>query len=461
MPILKPQLSYQDGHFHGGFEWVLNSDSDTFRLREQHAGEREDVVTMLPGKAVLPGFSNGHSHAFQRAIRGRTHARPEGSSDFWSWRNAMYQVVEKLTPEDLYTISKRTYIEMLEAGFTQVGEFHYVHHQAGGKPHDDINEMANQVIQAAIDAGIRITLFRVDYLETGYRGIEKAEGQKRFMDADCEAALLAIEQLISKWKTHPGVRIGIAPHSVRAVHPKDLERIADWCTSHPEIPLHIHAAEQLGEIEETLQFTGLRPIELLDKTGILSPNTTLIHGTHLSPEEERMVAASGTAICVCPTTEADLGDGLFHLTELMRSQVPLTIGSDSQAVIDPFVEMRCLDMHERLRKKNRSPSTLPGEQPGHSLISIATTLGYDSCGWRQAAEAEFNWADAVSLDLLHPALLGLEAKEVTPGIAFHGDKSMVRDVWVKGTQVVKDGTHSAGPSSREEYVAAIRRIFPE
>ena len=459
MPILRPQLSYQDGHFLGGYEWVLDCKKDTSILRKEQVDEREEDVTILPGKAVLPGFSNGHSHAFQRAIRGRTHARPEGHSDFWSWRNAMYQVVEKLTPEDLYTISKRAYIEMLGAGFTQVGEFHYVHHQKGGRPHDDVNEMANQAIQAAIDAGIRITLFRVIYLETGYRGIEKAEGQKRFMDASCDAALLAIEQLISRWKDHPSVRIGIAPHSVRAVHPGDLKQIAEWCTSHPEIPLHIHAAEQLGEIEETLEFTGFRPIELLDRTGILSPNSTLIHGTHLSPEEEQMVAASGTAICVCPTTEADLGDGLFHLTELMRGNVPLTIGSDSQAVIDPFVEMRCLDMHERLRKKSRSPSTLPGEQPGHSLISIATGLGYESCGWKLTKEANLNWADAVSLDLNHPALLGLEAKEVTPGIAFHGDKSMVRDVWVRGTQVIHEGNHAEDPSSRDQYVTTIRRMF--
>ena len=412
----------------------------------------------LDGQILIPGLVNGHSHAFQRAIRGKTHSRPHGRSDFWSWREAMYGVVESLTPEYLYDISHHAFLDMLEAGYTHVGEFHYVHHQQGGKAYADENELSNTVIQAAVDAGILITLLRVVYLKTGYEAQSPSPGQLRFMDSNVEESIESVERLMERWEHHPGVNIGIAPHSVRAVHGEDLKKIGTWARG-KDIPVHIHASEQTGEVTQTLAATGFRPVELLNNTGLLGPKTTLVHGTHLSNQEREFIAQTGTTICICPSTEADLGDGLIELSPLLDLKVPMTLGSDSQAIIDPFHEMRSLDMHERLRTQRRTPTTPEGGQPGALLLEMSTTHGWASLGWSPGGIQEGAEANLISLNRSHPALLGLSKKEICAGVTLHGDRTLVANSWVHGKPIIRDGKHAHTQRSRERFSHTLSRLF--
>ncbi len=457
MRALQPDFTYVNQSFVPGLFTVLD-DQGMIVGTTASAPENCDIIP-LPGRALLPGFVNGHSHAFQRAIRGRTHGRVSGKSDFWSWREAMYQVVEALTPESVYAISKKAFVEMLEAGFTSVGEFHYVHHGEGGVPYSDPNALAKAVIQAAVDAGIRITLLRVVYLETGFEGTEPSKGQLRFMDRSWTEAKERIEALSQDIDTMPLVSLGVAPHSVRAVHLEEMTAIGTWAKER-EYPLHVHAGEQVLEVEHALQYTGKRPIELLDAAGCLGPRTTVVHGTHLSAHERERIAESGTTICVCPTTEADLGDGLIEASLLSDAGVPFSLGSDSQAQIDPFEEMRCLESHERLRTQSRTCLVAPDEPPGLSLLRAAIQNGATSLGYgKRAIEAGLP-ADLVSVSLSGPELTGIPPELFSAGIAFHGTPSMVQDVWVQGERVVKSGTHKDSAPSSASYLSALRAIFP-
>ena len=371
----------------------------------------------------------------------------------------MYRAAEKLSPEDLYGISLHAFVEMLEAGFTQVTEFHYIHHQAGGSPYADRTELARQVIRAAGDAGIRLTLLRVIYQQTGYRNKAPDAGQLRFRDLRLSDALKDVEDLVRDTTQNTKVRIGIAPHSVRAVHPEQLSEIAQW-RGQMNLPLHVHAAEQVGEIEEVREALGMRPVEVLQEAGVLGPDTTLVHNTHCSPREWRQIAESGSRICVCPSTEADLGDGLFELGTAQEQGIPLSIGSDSQAVIDPFLELRSLDMHERLRTHTRASSVQPGQMPGVALLSMGTSRGYESGGWFSGGSLSPGMrGDCLTVDSRHPTLLGLPMKHWLAALFLHGDRSMVRHVWVNGAHQVRDGKHTLRETSRDRFGAIAHRLY--
>ncbi|MBC8068019.1 MAG: formimidoylglutamate deiminase, partial [Deltaproteobacteria bacterium] len=295
---------------------------------------------------VLPGFVDAHSHAFQRAIRGATHRREADESTFWSWRTAMYRVASALEPEGVFEITRLAFAEMLRAGITCVGEFHYLHHAQGGQPYDDPNELSWQIVRAAEHTGIRLVLLEVFYERAG-AGAPPLPEQRRFCDRDVDAYLVRVDALRAR-----GVDIGIAPHSVRAVGRTALARLAEYAGDHG-LPLHVHVSEQPRENAECVAEHGCSPTQLLAEIGFCArPNGfTAVHAIHLDDADRHALA--GQQVCVCPTTEADLGDGLVGATELQSAGVELALGSDSNAVIDLIQEARLLEMGERLRTGRR------------------------------------------------------------------------------------------------------------
>jgi formimidoylglutamate deiminase len=395
-------------------------------------------VTLLEGRALLPGFVNAHSHAFQRGIRGRTHTRrSEATDDFWSWRQSMHHATLSLDPDGLRALCTRVFREMLAAGFTSVGEFHYVHHAPGGQPYSQRNALALAVIEAALETGIRLCLLRAIYLRTGFEGALPTAGQLRFIDPDVDHALAAVDDLLSAVRAmgHDRVSVGVAPHSVRALAPNDLARTAEWARSTGS-PLHIHAAEQPAEVASCLAHTGQRPVELLCSTGVAGPRATLVHATHVTSEEISALAATGAGVCVCPSTEADLGDGLAQITEFRAAEVPLCIGSDSQALIDPWTELRSLEWHERLRVGRRNCVVDPATGAvGPALLAIGSRAGARALGLATGLIEAGQWADLVSVRLDDPLFHGVELEHWASALAMGGGRALVDGVWVGGQAV--------------------------
>jgi formiminoglutamate deiminase len=322
--------------------------------------------TRLAG-VVLPGSADVHGHAFHRALRGRTHA--DGGT-FWSWREAMYAVAARLDPDSYLALARATYQELARAGVSTVGEFHYLHHGPGGVPYRDPNAMAEALRQAAADAGVRLTLLDTCYLAgglsaDGYRPLEGV--QQRFGDRDAEAWAARVAELAPS----DGMRVGVAVHSVRAVPPDALSTVAGVAG-----PLHVHLSEQPAENEACLAYHGRTPTELLGEHGMLSPRTTAVHGTHLTPSDVDMLSRTGTGVCFCPSTEADLADGIGPAAELRGAQVKLSLGSDQHVRADLLAEARDLEMHQRLATGRRGifdPAELIGALTGHAALGWPDT----------------------------------------------------------------------------------------
>lgn len=374
------------------------------------AGER------LPG-LVLPGLANGHSHAFHRALRGRTHGR----GSFWTWRDLMYSVAGRLDPDSYFTLARAVYGEMALAGITAVGEFHYLHHGPDGVPYADPNAMGHALIAAAAEAGIRITLLDTLYLSSGVDGAPLEGVQRRFGDGDVDGWATRVAGLTAA----PHGRVGAAVHSVRAVPARFLPEMAG------RGPLHVHLSEQRAENEQCLAVHGCTPTELLDRHGLLGPDTTAVHATHLTDGDVKLLGASRTTVCLCPTTERDLADGIGPARRLADAGAPLSLGSDSHAVIDPFEEARGLEMDERLATRRR------GHFPAAELIAAAT--GHAALGWDDAgAIAPGKRADLVAVSLGSVRTAGTE-----PGQAvFAATAADVTHVVAGGRFIVRDGRHT-------------------
>ena len=425
-------------------------------FRRDHAisvrnGEIVDVGPVTVGStiehlgdvALIPGLVNAHSHAFQRAIRGRTEkidpAHPD--DDFWTWRDQMYRVMAQLGPDEIYAVSRWTFLEMLLSGITTVGEFHYVHHQPDGTPYDDPNELAHRVIAAARDVGIRIALLRVAYRRGGHRR-DIAPEQRRFVDDDDETLLARVDALRSGYAEDPLVTFGLAPHSIRAVD-RDTLIAASGAARAWDLPLHIHACEQRREIEESIAEYGLRPIEVFEELGMLDDRLTLVHATHLSDAELDLLASRRPTVCACPTTERNLGDGFLPAAELVRRRVPIALGSDSHTNIDLWEDARCVEYHERLRAERRNvlagaagtATTAEVVWPmlaQHGARALRLPVGALEVGRR---------ADFVALDLNHPTLVGADEHSLLADICLSMTPDAVRDVWVDGKPVVCDREH--------------------
>ncbi len=362
-------------------------------------------ILSLNGVALLPGFVNTHSHVFQRALRGHTH-RPLSKQDtFWTWRRAMYAEAQKLNPDLLYKNALTTYQEMLAAGYTSVGEFHYVYHQLDGQPYADPNVMSEAVIQAGKEAGIRVVLLMTAYAQSGFNQPPEEE-QRRFCDASIDAYLDRVEALRVK-----GGPIGVAPHSVRAVPEKWFRAIAEYSHTH-QLPLHVHADEQRAEIEQCLTMHGCTPIELLEHFGALGVLTTIVHATHANTAEIALLIRRGCTVCVCPTTEGDLGDGIAPYAELLAAQIPLAIGSDSNTRLDPIEELRWAEYSARMRYQRRRV-LVGGElaSPGSLLLEFGTRRGAVALGLETGVIAPGMLADFIAVDLHHPSLAGWNAED--------------------------------------------------
>lgn len=377
----------------------------------------------LPG-LTLPGLANTHSHAFHRALRGRT---ADGRGTFWTWRDRMYEVADRLDPDSYHRLATGVYAEMVQAGITCVGEFHYLHHAPGGARYRDPNAMNAALAQAARDAGIRLTLLDTCYLAGGFgRPVDGV--QLRFADADADAWRDRVERFA---QDEPGVRLGAALHSVRAVPVEAIPVVREWARR-AGAPLHVHLSEQRAENEGCLAACGRTPTELLDSHGVLGPETTAVHGTHLAAGDVGRLGRAGAGVCLCPTTEADLADGIGPATSLAEAGVTLSLGSDGHSVIDPFEELRLVESGMRLRTETR------GNFAVDQLVAMASLAGHRSLGWDDAG-----WIGAgARADLVTVGLDGLRLAGVpprtAPAVATADD---VREVIVDGRHVVRGGVH--------------------
>jgi formiminoglutamate deiminase len=424
--------------------WLEGSGLTEDLLIEAVAGR---ISSLEPGSAVsdairlrgvvIPGLVNSHSHAFHRLLRGRTHRQ---GGDFWAWREQMYRFAEMLTPESYEQVATAVYTEMAMAGITTVGEFHYLHHQAGGVPYSDPNEMGHALIRAARAVGINIALLDAGYFAAGFGDAPLDSVQTRFSDGSGDRWLERVDALVSVYGGDPDVVVGIAPHSVRAVPESVMVSVAEWHDG--VVPLHVHVSEQPEENRVCLEATTLTPTGVLHRVGLLGPATTLVHATHVTERDIDTIARSGATVCYCATTERDLGDGLGPSAELAGAGVPMSVGSDSHAVIDIFEEMRGIELHARLALGRR------GLFAPEALLGAGTTAGSSSLGFAGSGLEIGSPADFVVIDPDSPRLSGAR-DEGLAGVIFSATSADVSDVFVAGRQVVRNGSHPGWERARK------------
>lgn len=397
---------------------------------------------------TLPGLANAHSHAFHRALRGRVQ---RGVATFWSWREQMYAVAARLDPDSYYALARATYAEMATAGITCVGEFHYLHHGPGGRRYDDPNAMALALFAAATEAGIRITLLDTCYLVAAAGSPARALAGPQLRFGDGNAAGWA--DRVARLHQTSTARVGAAIHSVRAVPAADIGAVAGWASEH-EAPLHFHLSEQPAENAACAAVYGCTPAALLAERGALGAGSTAVHATHLTSADVALVGGSGTTVCMCPTTEQDLADGIGPALLVAGAGAPLALGSDSHAVIDLLAEARALELGQRLT------SGVRGHWPAAELLRAATAGGHACLGWPQAGRIEAGaLADfiTVALDSLRTA--GGDAGTALETALFAATAADVRDVVVGGRRIVERGRHTSIADVPAALRGAISPLF--
>ena len=406
--------------------------------------------------AAIPGLPNVHSHAFQRAMAGLAERRGSLAQpdSFWTWRELMYRFLGRLGPAEVQAIAALAYMEMLESGFTRVGEFHYLHHQVDGTPYDDPAQMAAAVVAAAEETGIALTLLPVFYAHAGFGGQAPDENQRRFVNS-IDGFHQLVDGAEKAIRPLPDAVLGIAPHSLRACTPQELAMLVDTAQDHG--PIHIHVAEQIREVEDCLAWSGSRPVEWLLDHVALSERWCLIHATHMTDAEAVGLAQSGAVAGLCPMTEANLGDGLFPAETFFGAGGSHGIGSDSNILIDAAAEMRLLEYGQRLHHhgRNRLPAQ-PDESMGGAILRASLAGGAKALA-APADLSEGHPADIVSLNVDHPSLAGREADGWLDGWIFASRSDSIDCVWRRGRKVVAAGQHVA----RQRIVSRYRTILTD
>ena len=427
-PDLPDQVGKATVVWHADFAWLGHVAQDVVietgdgRIGRVIEGTKPPPgAKRLPG-LTIPGLANVHSHAFHRALRARTQ---RGAGDFWAWRRLMYEEAARLDPDSYFELALGVYREMAQAGITIVGEFHYLHHAPGGEPYDDPNAMGAALIAAAGEAGLRMTLIDACYLWSGI-GKGVLEGvQLRFGDGSAERWSARVERL----RPGPDVRVGAAVHSVRAVDVAGIVAVAGWA-KRSEAPFHVHVSEQPSENEECRAATGVTPTRLLADAGVLASSTTAVHATHVDSSDIVLLGDAGAAVCLCPTTERDLGDGVGPAAALAAAGARLCVGTDSHAMIDVFEEARAVELDQRLVTNRR------GHHSPEGLLEAATAAGYAALGWDGGRIAAGCLADFITLDLASPRLAGIPTEDLAAGAVFAATAADVRTVVVGGRTII-------------------------
>ena len=402
---------------------------------------------------LVPGVPNLHSHAFQRAIAGRTGRASVDGDSFWTWRNTMYAFLDRIDGDAFGAIAAQAYVEMLEAGYTSVAEFHYVHHDPAGRPYANPAELSSRVIGAAATVGIGLTLLPVFYAHGAFGGAPPAPGQRRFV-TDVESFARLHERATVAAHEH-GAAIGVAAHSLRAVTPDELPHIVALAADGS--PVHIHAAEQTKEVDDCVAWSGQRPVEWLLEHARVDAQWCLVHATHMSEREVDSLARSGAVAGLAPTTEADLGDGTFAARAYVAAGGASGIGSDSNTIIDPFAELRTLEYSQRLRDRKRNVLAVDGRPVGRSLFDAAVAGGAQALAQPVGAIAVGRRADFIVLDARDAALCGQRVDDVLDAAIFAPCRRPVRDVMAAGRWRVRDGRHV----ERDAIFARYRRVLRE
>ena len=409
---------------------------------------------------VLPGMPNLHCHAFQRALAGLAERAGPAGDDFWSWREIMYRFLRTLSPEDVEAIAAELYLEMLKAGYTSVAEFHYLHLDPAGRPYANRAELAERILAAAAATGIRLTLLPVLYQSGNFGGAPPSEGQRRFVSATADFVRL-LEDLHARAAAVGGFRLGLAPHSLRAVPPEALgAALAALDRLDASAPIHIHAAEQEREVQDCLAWAKTRPVRWLLDNMAIDARWTVVHATHMERDECERLARSGAVAGLCPSTEGNLGDGVFPLRDYLALDGRFGIGSDSNVIIDPAEELRWLHYGQRLARERRSLElSPPGSSLGTELWRRALAGGAQALAQGTGGIVVGGAADLVVLDENHPALLGRKEEAGLDSFIFASARGAVRDVMVGGRWLVREGCHGDEERITGRYRRTVERLM--
>ena len=407
---------------------------------------------------LLPGLVNAHSHAFQRAFAGLAERRESEHDDFWSWRDRMYRVALVISPEQLKAVATQLYVELLRGGYTHVCEFHYLHHAPDGRAYDDPLTMTWMLIEAARESGIGLTVLPVLYERAGFSAPALRDDQRRF--ATDAAWVVAAQKRINESTSGSLVNSGVAIHSLRAAHPESITHLV----GNAQGPIHIHVAEQTGEVDECIKTTGLRPVEWLLRNHVLDSRWQLIHATHVTQSEIEGVAMSGAAAVICPTTEANLGDGTTDIAAWLNAGTAMSIGSDSHVTRDWREELRLMEYGQRLQHRSRNISASPLTGPtatAERLFSRVTTGGAAAAGHTRWGLMVGARADALMVDPEEPALLGVPPSRTLDAMVFSSPAQPFANVMVAGRWVVRDAAHPAQKSAANAFADAMRVIWSD
>ncbi|MGO4869998.1 MAG: formimidoylglutamate deiminase [Roseiarcus sp.] len=449
MTVLHAESALTPGGWRSGVRLAI--DAGTIAAIETGASARDGDERHA---ILIPALANLHSHAFQRAMAGLAETRGPGADTFWTWRETMYRFALMMTPDDVEAVAAQVYVEMLEAGFGAVAEFHYLHHAPDGAPYADRAEMAGRVVAAARETGIGLTLLPVFYAHAGFGAMPPKPEQRRFIaDVGSFARLFeACERLV---EGRPDEGVGVAPHSLRAATPAEL---ADVVALAGERPIHIHAAEQIGEVEACVASLGARPVRwLLDHAGV-DRRWCLVHATHMEAGETRDLAASGAVAGLCPVTEANLGDGVFNARAYLDAGGRFGVGSDSNVSVGAADELRQLEYSQRLSARSRNVLARLGGSTGRALFDATLNGGAQALARRSGVLAVGASADFLTLDAGHPTLAGKSGDAILGAWIFSAGAALVDCVWSGGRKVVKSGRHASRERIAARFAATMRRL---